>query len=224
MSARIKLYRAAIPPPAPGSPAGRAAAPRGPAVRPPAAPRHRTARSGLRDSSTTALIDGELAVGAEFDDQRAEQHDRRAAAARPREWRAGASAGRAVRPRTRTAAMRAVIRTIGLLLAREIEQMKQRALVEVCRPSNPRPPARRSPARPAPFAAVSACARSSARRPVGPDRGEMALAGPSGPTSSMMRFGHSGQPSTSARPAALAGPSRKLSRVRLSACGSANAS
>src|ERR1700736_4318208 len=46
---------------------------------------------------------------------------------------------------------------------------------------------------------------------------------PSGPTSSMIRLGHSGQASTSAMPAALAGPSRKLSRVRLSACGSVNA-
>jgi len=47
---------------------------------------------------------------------------------------------------------------------------------------------------------------------------------PSGPTSSMIRLGQSGQLSISATPAALDGPARKLSRLRLSACGSANAS
>src|SRR4051812_26588860 len=47
---------------------------------------------------------------------------------------------------------------------------------------------------------------------------------PSSPASSMMGFGQSGQLSISARAASLAGPARKLSRVRLSAWGSANAS
>jgi hypothetical protein len=40
----------------------------------------------------------------------------------------------------------------------------------------------------------------------------------------MVRDGHSGQLSIRASAAAFAGPSRKLSRVKLSACGNAKAS
>ena len=74
-------------------------------------------------------------------------------------------------------------------------------------------------------AAVSACAVVE-RAPASSAQiaARWLLPEPSGPASSMVRFGQSGQLSTSASPAVLAGPSRKLSRLRLSACGSANAS
>ena len=74
-------------------------------------------------------------------------------------------------------------------------------------------------------AAVSACAVVD-RAPAASAQiaARWLLPEPSGPTSSITRFGQSGQRSTSPSASALAGPSRKLSRDRLSAWGSANAS
>ena len=106
--------------------------------------------------------------------------------------------------------------TIGALLAREIEQMEQRALVEAVgleilehqRAGRQR---RRQ-------VAVLEQFRAPARaRPPPPPRSRRdgVLPEPSGPTSAMTRSGQSGQRSISAKAAAFDGPARKSSRAKL---------
>ena len=171
------------------------------------------------------LVDVELPVGAELDDQRTKQRDRRAATASPPARRAAASADRAIRPRTPMAASRAVISTnASSSRARFSRWNSARSSISAGREVLDHQRAGRERARHRGRGQRMRGCRSRAgiARPRS-RRGGSCRSLPGRPAA-RRGCGHSGQRSISASAAALAGPSRKSSRERLSACGSANAS
>ena len=151
------------------------AAPRGRASRPPRARRRERALDAGHQIADQTLVDAELAVGEQLHHHGAQQRvvgraHRTAGSARSREARSGSATSQLA------GADRAVISTIGLLLAHQVEQMEQRALVEAA-------PAQSSttsaPVASAPSRSVSPSARAETRRAparLGPDRRQVALA------------------------------------------------
>ena len=106
---------------------------------------------------------------------------------------------------------------IGALLAREIEQMKQRALVETVRLQvlDHQRAGRKAAGRSTCVEQFAASTRAPAVSAQIAAR--WLLPEPSGPISATMRSGQSGQRSISASAAAFEGPRRKSSRAKLSA-------